>query len=73
MRVIVVVEISFVLCRRIVCEVEEIGGLALSIKFHIELSSAVELRHFRWRMAVVQELGWDRRNGECRARKAEFR
>ena len=68
-----VVEISFVLCRLIVCEVEKIGGLALSVRFRIGLSSVIELRHFYWRMVVGQELGWDGRNGEGRVRKAEFR
>ena len=46
MRVIVVVEISFVLCRQIVYEVEKIGGLVLSVKFHIESSSAVRALPF---------------------------
>ena len=67
-----VVEISSVLHRRIVCEVERIGGLVLSVDFTSICRRLFELYLSRWRMAVVQEVGWERRNGEGRARKDEF-
>ena len=50
-----VIEISFVPCRRIVCEVKKIGGLALSINFRIK--SAVRALPFPLVDGGEQELG----------------
>ena len=46
MRMIAVIEVSFVLCHRIDREIEEVGGLALSVDFHVELLSVMQVLPF---------------------------
>ena len=43
---IAIIEVSFVLCHRIDLEVEETGGLALSVDFHVESLSVVQALPF---------------------------
>ena len=72
---IAVIEISFFLRHRIDREVEEIGGLALSVDFHVESLSAVQVLPFTLANGGGAEAGpgpGDVRDSERRPSKAEF-